>query len=182
MFHSKRFHRQVRGFTLIEALTTAVIVGILSAITAPNLLKWYNNRKIDDVLAQVEGALKVAQSSAIKNNTTCRVTVEPRQITATPSRCLPTGIRLIDGTNANLATEKVGSNEIIFTAKGSATIVADQSVIVIFDQDSPTNRRMRCIVVSSGVGLIRTGDYVGNGPPSPEADPNIVEESCITPA
>ncbi len=175
-----RLRQPSQGFTLIESLVGIVIVGVLSAIAAPNFLNWYNNRKIDEVLAEVEGAIKIVQSSAVKNNTTCRVTIEPQQVTANPSQCLPTGVRLIDGTNANLATERAGSNEIVFTAKGSATIVADQSVIVIFDQDAPSSRQMRCIVVSSGVGLIRTGDYVAETPPMPSDDPAVVESSCVT--
>jgi prepilin-type N-terminal cleavage/methylation domain-containing protein len=183
MFRSSR--HQTQGFTLIEILVSLLITGILASITAPSLLNWYNNKKIEDVLTQVEGALKIAQSSSIKLSTTCTVTITPRTstaaptISAVPSQCLPTGTRSITGVNANIATDGFGSTSISFSSKGTASIVANKSVIVVYDQDSSTGRKMKCLVVSNGIGMMRTGNYQQSTPPTSASNVDDVERSCV---
>ncbi|MCM1981286.1 pilus assembly FimT family protein [Lyngbya confervoides] len=179
----KRDNRGISaGFTLIEMLVTLLITAILAAIVSPSMLTWYNNKKIDDVLSQVEGALKIAQASAIKLNTTCTVTVDTQSISASPSKCLATGTRFIQGVNANIATEDVGGSQVVFSSKGTATIVSGTSVIVIYDKDAPTSRSMKCVVVSDGIGMIRTGNYTASAPPTSSDNASSVESNCVTPS
>lgn len=170
------------GFTLIEMLITIMITGIMAAIAIPSFLNWYNNKKIEDATARIEGALQIARSSAVKHNITCTVTISSQQISAAPTKCLPTGVRLLEGTNANIATDSTGSQTVTFSSKGTATLVADKSVIVIYDQDAPDSRKMKCITISNGVGLMRVGTYNASEPPSNEADVDDVEALCLAPS
>jgi prepilin-type N-terminal cleavage/methylation domain-containing protein len=179
--HHQPASKVSQGFTLIEILITIMIVAIMAAISIPSFLSWYNNKKIEDATTRIEGALKIVQSSAVKHNISCTITIEAQKISATPSRCLSTGVRLFEGTNANIATEGTGGANITFSSKGTATIVADTSVIVIYDRDAPGSRKMKCIVVSNGIGMMRTGNYQGGGPPADNATVAAVESQCVTP-
>ncbi len=50
-----------QGFTLIELIIILFIVGILSAIAAPSFLGLLNRGKVNNAVAQVQGALQEAQ-------------------------------------------------------------------------------------------------------------------------
>jgi len=52
------------GFTLLEVLVVAVMVGILSAIAAPSWVSFTNNQRTRTAQSRVFSALKDAQSSA----------------------------------------------------------------------------------------------------------------------
>jgi len=66
----KQASAQNAGFTLIELIVATVIIGILAAISAPSMLAWYNNTKVDDALTQARGTLKQAQRKAIQKSKT----------------------------------------------------------------------------------------------------------------
>ena len=65
--------RKNQGFTLIEMLATAIIIGIVAAISAPNLLGLLNRNRVNQGLVQLEGAIKEAQRQAIRNGKTCKI-------------------------------------------------------------------------------------------------------------
>lgn len=52
--------RSPQGFTLFEGLIIMTLVGVLAAIITPSFLSWFGTKKVDDVAAQLEGALKEA--------------------------------------------------------------------------------------------------------------------------
>jgi prepilin-type N-terminal cleavage/methylation domain-containing protein len=66
-------YTMIQGFTLIETLIAIMITGIIAAIAAPSFVAWINNENISKMSANIEGALKEAQSTAIRKNRTCNV-------------------------------------------------------------------------------------------------------------
>jgi prepilin-type N-terminal cleavage/methylation domain-containing protein len=62
------------GFTLLEVLVIALIVGILSAIAAPSWLAFINRQRVRTVNDRVLQSLRRAQSEA-KRNVSAIVTV-----------------------------------------------------------------------------------------------------------
>jgi len=66
----KQRDRYNSGFTLIEVLAVALIVGILSAIVAPSFLSVANNQRINSAQTQAFSSLRLAQSTAKKNKVT----------------------------------------------------------------------------------------------------------------
>jgi prepilin-type N-terminal cleavage/methylation domain-containing protein len=188
-----------QGFTLIEVLVSIAIMGIMAAITAPSFMTWLNNKKVDDVLAQIEGSVKEAQSTAIKKNTSCNILVKADKITAVASdatsaevpACLPSGWRTVSDSNGNIRIAGTGGSSgtvIKFSAKGTTLLTPTTQAVVVYRTDSPTNGVRKCMVVSSGIGIIRTGNYTALNPPTfadPDA-PTIAEidtviDQCVTP-
>jgi prepilin-type N-terminal cleavage/methylation domain-containing protein len=67
-------NRAVRGVTLIEALVTISIVGVLGAIAAPNVTK-IGSKPLPDTANQIAGVFRSARSRAIA--TTSPIKVKP---------------------------------------------------------------------------------------------------------
>jgi prepilin-type N-terminal cleavage/methylation domain-containing protein len=162
---SKHFYQGNAGFTLIEVLITVALTGILAAITAPSLVSWLENKKIDDVTASVEGAIKEAQSTSIRRSQACTLTITSTEVSATPSNCLPTGTRTISatGSSRNIAVA-VTNNVVKFTAKG--TTLDTEPFIISRINNGTVDGKMKCVVVSAGLGAVRTGVYDADDPPT----------------
>jgi Tfp pilus assembly protein FimT len=170
-----------QGVTLIETLVIVLIVGILAAISTPSFLSAFNSRKIDDVTAQVEGALREAQSTSIQQSIGCTLSLNSANamITSIPTSCLPTGPRdlsklglaVLSKNNSGVLMGTAnfgGANEIQFSQKGTLSIGGPGStgMIVLYSNDGASQRN-RCIAIASGIGLIRTGVYNGTTPQNP---------------
>lgn len=160
------------GFTLPEVLVIAVILGLFAALAAPSFLSWVNNKRVGDVLSQVEGAIKEAQSQAIQKSQSCELTITSSSVTATPENCLPTGTRdlsQISGGNNGSGVIVIASNTSInklkvkFSPKGTTTI---GNIFVFYHPDQ--SQGMRCLAISEGIGIIRTGEFRGPHIPSSE--------------
>jgi prepilin-type N-terminal cleavage/methylation domain-containing protein len=185
MFH-KLTMRSNQGFTLIEALVTIAILGISAAIAAPSLATWLDNKKVDYALAQIEGAIKEAQSTSVRSNKPCKIVLEGSSVTVAPEEdapapapagtkinynfCLPTGSRNIQDkvlgiANGNLDATKPTNTMITFTPRGTTPITTTDSVVVVH-RTNGTNNYMKCLIISSGVGMIRTGKYEDTSPPT----------------
>lgn len=165
------------GFSLPEVIAIVVILGILAALAAPSFFSWVNSRNLGDVMSQMEGALKEAQAEAIRKSQQCTLTITTSSVTATPPNCLPTGTRdltQVSGSNVNLvAQQNTSPIEIQFSSKGSTT---SSNIFVLFNPDQ--SQGMRCLAISSGIGIIRTGEFQGPHPPqSIQATP----ENCYIP-
>jgi prepilin-type N-terminal cleavage/methylation domain-containing protein len=180
-----------KGFTLIEILITILIIGIIASIATPSFMTWANNKKVQQVATDIEGALKEAQSTATRKSIPCDATVNSTNITAvmvpivpvTPAvNCLPSGTRQIQGDNSNLAIAGTGgaSTTVSFTALGSVT---NTQAFVIYRTDVTAAGTKRCVVISSGIGTIRTGNYTGTfplvlGTPPTPAQITTVSNAC----
>lgn len=153
-----------QGFTLIETLIILVIIGILSAIAAPSFLSMYKRNKVNDALIQVQGALQEAQRQAIRNNKSCTVTIDTtnKKVTAP---CLVTGDRILDS-SISIATNETS---IQFSIKGTITL-ADAGTVVL---SNPDTSKKSCLVISSPLGIMRTGEYSGSTSP-------ISKNNCTT--
>ena len=92
-----------KGFTLIETLVTAVIIGIVAAIAAPNLIGLMNATRVKEGIAQVEGGIKEGQRQATRLGKRCIVTIDTadneitaQTVEATPINCLLSNRELND--------------------------------------------------------------------------------------
>ncbi|MGF1604570.1 MAG: Tfp pilus assembly protein FimT/FimU [Thermosynechococcaceae cyanobacterium] len=179
-FFTKR-HQQ-RGFTLTEVTLVSVLIGVFAAIAAPSFLGWFNRYKVNDVLVQVEGALKEAKAESIKKGRICNVNIGltiTATVSGTTESCLPTGsrdlsklgIRIFDN-NETQMTMVPTSTTVQFSPVGTTTA----SHLLVFFQPGKTGR---CLIVSNGIGIIRTGKYTQVV--APGAGAGTLTESACTP-
>lgn len=143
-----------QGFTLVEILIALVIFGILSAIAAPSFLSLFSRNKVNDALTQVRGALQEAQRQAIRNSKSCTVTIDTTNKKITTSPCSVTGDRTLDS-SIGIATNET---TIQFSYKGTITL-PDAGTVVLSSADTS---KKSCLVISSPLGIIRTGEYSGS--------------------
>jgi prepilin-type N-terminal cleavage/methylation domain-containing protein len=199
---SKLFHKNNQGFTLIEVLVSILIMGILTAIAAPSFMTWVYNKKVDGLVADVEGALKEAQSTAIRKSITCNVLITETTVTAVKSAtdstevpaCLPSGSRqlpkLQDGSNDTLKISGTGGTSgtvFTFSSRGTANITPSTEAVVIYRTDAAGNGKNKCLVVSSGIGIMKSGTYTGAVPPVLSNPPSTTQvttviDSCVIPS
>lgn len=145
------------GLTLIELLATVTIIGIISSISAPNILGYFNHNRVISSISQLNGAIKQTQRQAIRLGIQCRVFIDPstNRINANPPNCLLEE-RTIDN-DISIRTNLSGSPpSIIFSSKGSTT---KSGTIVVSTEMTDTQR---CFVISLGLGITRTGNYAGS--------------------
>jgi len=170
----KQASAQNAGFTLIELIVATVIIGILAAISAPSMLAWYNNTKVDDALNQVRGTLKQVQRKAIQKSQTCTVKIDKNndnEIKVTDCNVIEPDFD-DDDADAIAIETNICSNQTKFTLRGTNTL-SDTGTIVLFVQDNPDDYNKKCLVISSPLGVIREGDYSGD-----ESSPSA--SSCTT--
>lgn len=166
------------GFTLIELLVVILMVGILAAIAVPSFLSGLEGRKVDAVLADIEGAVREAQAEAINKSQACVLKLNTT-ITSDPTFCLPSGprdlsklgIRVLARNDSDVALglANLGTPpEIRFSYRGTTIInnAGNTGMIVVYNPKNP-NAKRRCLAVANGLGIIRTGNYLGTTPATP---------------
>lgn len=180
-------HKTSQGFTLIEILTVLLIIGILAAITVPSFLALLNKSKVSDALTKLRGALQETQREAIRKSKTCTIYLPDAATQAQiVSNCFVTG----DGTSSGLSgipnglptktLDKIAiaSNltttpkRITFSFRGNTT---SSGKIVLYISDGSTQEK-KCLAISNGLGIMRTGDYSG----STSAAADITAGTCTT--
>ena len=136
------------GFTLIEMITTVILIGVVAVIAAPNFLGLLNRNRANSTLSQIEGAIKEAQRQAMRDGQSCTVNITSATRTVTGG-CLLSNRVFEDNITLN------ADQTITFSAKGTT---ASNATIVV---SANNNTVQKCLVVSSGLGIIRTGDFDG---------------------
>ncbi|VEP14729.1 putative Type 4 prepilin-like protein [Hyella patelloides LEGE 07179] len=184
-----------RGFTLTEILVTTVILGIVAAISVPNLLGLINQARVTDGVATIEGAIKEAQRQATRLSKTCIIEfgtttvtnygrVEQRAfVTRAASvpgvadysdcllndRILPTEVTaVISDTAFPNASAPSPSLTITFSSKGNTT---NNDIIKVYHPDISNEK---CLVLSGIFGDITTGFHQDT-----DGNPNTIE-NCNT--
>lgn len=160
-----------QGFTLIELIIILFIVGVLSALAAPSFLGLLNRGKVNNAVAQVQGALQEAQREGIRRSKSCIVTLNttanPNQVTGpclvTGTRTLPQGVAMATNVVGNIKFGMRGNTEFMTDPEG-----ADFGNIILYQSNGPTSRR-KCVALSNGIGILRAGTYPDTAVTTPAA-------------
>ena len=67
-------HVRMRGFTATEILVVVAIVGIITAIAAPNMAQMIRNQRVKTAAFDVFASFTFARSEAVKRNTAVTIT------------------------------------------------------------------------------------------------------------
>ena len=151
----KDHHNQ--GFTLIEILAVTIIIGIISALATPNLLGLFRRSQVNASLNHLDGAIKETQRQSIRQRTYCQINIDTinNLLTAVPNNCLLSDREI--NNNIIIRTNLSGTPpNISFSHKGSTT----KSGTIVVSSDLASNQK--CFVISLGLGITRTGNYIGS--------------------
>lgn len=154
----------VKGFTQAELMVAILVLGILSAIAAPNLSQWLRQKKVDAALSQIESALQETQMEAVKRSKTCTIEIPRGSDPMLTGDCLVMGARTLQSVTIN----HNGPSDpwiIAFNADGENRGGNSHGTLWLSSADG--NVRSKCLVISFGIGLRRSGLYENN--------------TCITP-
>ncbi len=145
-----------KGFTQVETAIIVVIIGILAAISIPSFLNWLNLKRVDDALARAEGALKETQREAIKRSQTCSLNIPEGPNPTMQGTCLVTGARTFQGVEFRRSTNPTWT--VTYDFKGRNPVGSAGTLVISLPNEGTYQR---CLVVSAGIGLMRTGAYTG---------------------
>ena len=65
--------RKNSGFTFTELMVTIAVVAILASLAIPNYIAWLPNYRLQSGAEEIQSALQLARTSAIKENATATV-------------------------------------------------------------------------------------------------------------
>ncbi|AFZ44239.1 type 4 pilin [Halothece sp. PCC 7418] len=150
----KNYFDPTAGFTVLEMIIVSVIVGIMAAVSTPSLLSWYNNVQVKNALAESKGALQQAREEAVRRSDTCNTQIDDSNNKITGNCIFQPDISSRVGLNTT-------NGNISFSFRGTNTL-GGAGTIVFFVEDAPDNYDKKCLVVSTPLGIIRTGDYTGD--------------------
>jgi prepilin-type N-terminal cleavage/methylation domain-containing protein len=153
------FVHKTRGFTLIEMIAIVLVIGVLAAIAAPNLSQWLRQKEVDEALGQIDLALQETQSEAVKRNKSCQLTLSRGTNPPLSGNCLLSN-RTLEGVVLN---HSAANNPwtITFNFKGENLDPANDSGTLWLTSPNG-NVRAKCLAISVGIGLRRTGKYEGS--------------------
>ncbi len=147
--------RKNRGFTLLEMMVVVLILGVLAALAVPSFISMNKRAKLNSGLTDLSTLLQEVQRTAIRKGNACTITL-PASGTTNPninSPCLLAG-------NLKLDAFKIRNNltSINFNYRGdTSTSTANKGTIILSLPDG--NNEYKCLVISPGIGLVRTGNY-----------------------
>ncbi|MEG4008045.1 GspH/FimT family pseudopilin [Microcoleus sp. Pol11C1] len=163
------------GFTLLEVLAIALIIGILSSIAAPSWLAFINRQRVRTVNDRVFQSLRLAQSEAKRTKSSVTVTfnydpsatppVDPPTVTFTPplatggsTQTLDGGGEIKPGTMAltvNTPAPTTPPNSIIFDYQGNLTTGITPFYVTVAPSRGGTKQ---CVIVDTLLGGMRTDE------------------------
>jgi prepilin-type N-terminal cleavage/methylation domain-containing protein len=153
-----------RGWTLIEMGVVAVIVGILASLAIPSFGKMQARNQLRGEMAQVQAALQEAQKNAIKKGSSCVVDINTTNRTinqnsaAANNGCIPNPVT-IPASQGITMTSPSSTTTLTFSYKGNPSASTDQTIVLSHEI---TSLEPRCLVISSGLGIMRSGYYQGS--------------------
>ncbi len=157
----KKGNKSDRGVTLTEMLLAVIVVGILAVVTVPSMIGLFNQNQVKDGFAQVRGAIKQSQRLAMRRGRRCKIRLDTakQEVNISPpdakgnytgcllgERKLPDGVLFKNNSHPN----------IVFSPKGNTN---SAKTIVVY---SPHTQAKKCLVISLGLGIMRSGNYTGN--------------------
>ena len=144
---------QDQGWTLIEIGAITVIVGIMAAMSYPSMVGMQARNDLRSSMEAVKSAVAEAQRIAIKKGSSCTVNLTTSTVTGSPAGCISSHVTLSSG---QTLYKNAGLNSgITFSYKGNTTQSGTLTI------SSTNTSEVKCLVISNGLGIFRTGSYTG---------------------
>jgi type II secretory pathway pseudopilin PulG len=136
----------------------SVIVGILASITIPSMVGLMAKNSLESSMSQVKGAIQEAQRASIKNGQSCTINLSAAGVSSTNTStniCITNPVSLSSGMTLSVPTGSTMPSTFSFSYKGNTT--TDLTLIL----SSTKTSTQRCLVISAGIGVMRSGTYSG---------------------
>lgn len=178
MFKLRNKKRLSQGFTLVEALTITIIIGVLAAVAAPGWFNFLQRQRLNAAQDQIFRALQQAKQKANQESTSWQVSFRENnnvvQWAVHPDR--------IDVSNVS-SWKSLDSDLKVFTQKNSegkcettfnktdSSCPSSPWTVTFNNRGKPSqigqftlttknsNKPRVCVYVSTLLGTIRTGEY-----------------------
>ena len=150
----------IKGFTLIEMMVTAIILGIVMAIAVPSFVDFIGNTRIRTIAESLRSGLQLARAEAVKRNAIVVFTLNADTswnigcaiVTAT----CPASIQAksaAEGSSDSITLTMVGNNAVRFTSLGTVdpSVVGQLTQVDIDHSDLDVNVS-KDLRVTIGVG------------------------------
>jgi type II secretory pathway pseudopilin PulG len=137
----------------------SVITGILAAAVLPQMTGLMAKNSLQSSMNEVTGAIREAQRSAMKNGRTCTVNLSSTGVSSTNTStniCMTSPVSLSSGMTLSVPTGSTMPSTFSFSYKGNTT--TDLTLIL----SSTKTSTQRCLVISAGIGIMRSGTYENN--------------------
>ena len=161
---------QESGFSILEVMTVLVISGVMAAVAGPNVIGALRQSEVNRVFTEVNGAIQQAQANANRQSIDCTLTIAETTaaggsptytIDGSPAGCVLEPV-IIDRDIISITSTRTGPPwNVSFDFQGTTT-VNDLGTYLIARRDGAGNvieETGKCIVISSAIGMIRTGIY-----------------------
>jgi type II secretory pathway pseudopilin PulG len=139
-------------------MITVAVMGILAAIAMPNLQPWLHQQQVNAALNQVDQAIQETQNEAIKRNQICQLTLTRGNNVNVTGNCLVSRTRTLKDVTLDHSRAQ-DDWTISFDAKGQNRSPTNNPGRLWL---SASGARPKCLVISVGTGLRRTGNYINN--------------------
>lgn len=153
-------YKGIKGFTQAELMVTILVIGVLAAIVAPSFIQWLRQKQVDAALSQIEFALQETQVEAVKRHQTCFLQLTRGSDPTLTGNCLITGDRALQG----VTLDYIHASDpwiISFNENGENRSVKNGPGTVLLSS-TDSNVKAKCLVISFGIGLRRSGQYENN--------------------
>ena len=157
------------GFTLLEVLVIALIIGIFSSIAAPSWQGFINRQRVRTVNDRVFQSLRLAQSEARRTKSTVTVTfnpTDPPTVTFTPPLATGGSTQTLDGggeikpgtiaLTVNTPAPTTPPNSIVFDYQGNPSTTG--FVVTVAPANAPNSSARQCARVETLIGGMRTAE------------------------
>ena len=165
------------GFTLTEMSAIALFAGIVAAVAIPSVYDIYLRSQAAQAFDETIAAIQEAQVQAMRLGRTCNIVVDltaktiDLQNPADDRGCLIGERELPDTVDINSNRVIPGTPntlQLSFDFEGEPGFNTPQTIVVYDSRTGISDPLKQCLVISAGIGLMRTGDYTG----ALDVDPN----------
>jgi prepilin-type N-terminal cleavage/methylation domain-containing protein len=180
---SHRYSEQ--GFTLIEIIVTLILLAVMAAISSPSLVGAWQQGKANQGLNELKSAIQEAQANANRMSKDCTITINGlADSTSTVTQGGKPYYEIASSINGCLGERKYiredfltikssrsnpGKGIVTFNFKGEPDGTSPQTFVIYRDNSTSTGK---CLIVSSGIGMKRIGEYFG------DASGTLDENNC----
>lgn len=163
----KRREQPFNGFTLVELITVAALIGLLSGITLPSFLRNWEDERLVAATKTTHAWLENLRRKSIQTSNPCRAIWDTSQASISAqcdneesiSSTLNLRAEITNSSNLSVKLGETDPNIWVFTPRGTSTTSAQ----VVFTLKNSSSDPGRCLRLIAPLGFIKTARQNSEG-------------------